>query len=160
MSIPAIAVKNLVKTFGGSTVLQGIDLDIVQGQVSCVIGPSGSGKSTLLRCMWKLSAMPARSLQRPGSKEARRLKSGAATKAKKPRPVNAEVMSRSLLRRFDEAVAFVEELQHGFTAFEIGPVGGEFDAIAGAGHGDQPGSDASQVYESSTFSLMQPGRRG
>lgn len=51
MSVPAIAVKNLVKTFGGSTVLHGIDLEIEQGQVSCVIGPSGSGKSTLLRCM-------------------------------------------------------------------------------------------------------------
>ncbi|MDK4734098.1 amino acid ABC transporter ATP-binding protein [Rhizobium sp. CNPSo 3490] len=51
MSVPAIAVKNLVKTFGDSTVLNGIDLDIAQGQVSCVIGPSGSGKSTLLRCM-------------------------------------------------------------------------------------------------------------
>ena len=51
MSVPAIAVKNLVKTFGDSTVLHGIDLDIEPGQVSCVIGPSGSGKSTLLRCM-------------------------------------------------------------------------------------------------------------
>ncbi|NLS20268.1 amino acid ABC transporter ATP-binding protein [Rhizobium sp. P40RR-XXII] len=51
MSVPAIAVKNLVKKFGDSTVLHGIDLEIAQGQVSCLIGPSGSGKSTLLRCM-------------------------------------------------------------------------------------------------------------
>ncbi|MBO9100089.1 MULTISPECIES: amino acid ABC transporter ATP-binding protein [Rhizobium] len=51
MSIPAIAVKNLVKKFGDTTVLHGIDLEIPQGQVSCLIGPSGSGKSTLLRCM-------------------------------------------------------------------------------------------------------------
>src|ERR1700710_1866875 len=51
MSIPAIAVKNLVKTFGDTTVLHGIDLEIPEGQVSCLIGPSGSGKSTLLRCM-------------------------------------------------------------------------------------------------------------
>jgi polar amino acid transport system ATP-binding protein len=51
MSIPAIAVKNLVKKFGDATVLHGIDLDIPQGRVSCLIGPSGSGKSTLLRCM-------------------------------------------------------------------------------------------------------------
>jgi polar amino acid transport system ATP-binding protein len=51
MSLPAIAVRNLVKKFGHSTVLHGIDLEIPQGQVSCLIGPSGSGKSTLLRCM-------------------------------------------------------------------------------------------------------------
>jgi polar amino acid transport system ATP-binding protein len=51
MSVPAIAVQSLVKKFGDSTVLHGIDLDIPQGQVSCLIGPSGSGKSTLLRCM-------------------------------------------------------------------------------------------------------------
>ena len=51
MSLPAIAVRNLVKTFGDTTVLHGIDLEIPQGQVSCLIGPSGSGKSTLLRCM-------------------------------------------------------------------------------------------------------------
>ncbi|CAN7669311.1 amino acid ABC transporter ATP-binding protein [Pararhizobium sp. LjRoot238] len=51
MSLPAIAVKNLVKQFGETTVLHGIDLDIPQGKVSCLIGPSGSGKSTLLRCM-------------------------------------------------------------------------------------------------------------
>jgi polar amino acid transport system ATP-binding protein len=51
MSIPAIAVKNLVKKFGETTVLHGIDLEIQPGQVSCLIGPSGSGKSTLLRCM-------------------------------------------------------------------------------------------------------------
>ncbi|HEX8047196.1 amino acid ABC transporter ATP-binding protein [Rhizobium sp.] len=51
MSVPAIAVSNLVKKFGDSTVLHGIDVEIAQGQVSCLIGPSGSGKSTLLRCM-------------------------------------------------------------------------------------------------------------
>jgi polar amino acid transport system ATP-binding protein len=51
MSLPAIAVRNLVKKFGHSTVLHGIDLEIPQGQVSCLIGPSGSGKSTLLRCI-------------------------------------------------------------------------------------------------------------
>nr|WP_202517854.1 amino acid ABC transporter ATP-binding protein [Streptomyces sp. SID685] len=39
------------KSFGDNHVLRGIDLEIAQGEVVCVIGPSGSGKSTLLRCV-------------------------------------------------------------------------------------------------------------
>lgn len=48
---PAISVRGVSKRFGSIEVLHGIDLDIPNGQVTCVIGPSGSGKSTLLRCM-------------------------------------------------------------------------------------------------------------
>ena len=47
----AISVRGVSKRFGQIEVLHDIDLDIPQGQVTCVIGPSGSGKSTLLRCM-------------------------------------------------------------------------------------------------------------
>ena len=46
---PAISVRGVSKRFGSIEVLHGIDLDIPNGQVTCVIGPSGSGKSTLLR---------------------------------------------------------------------------------------------------------------
>ena len=49
-----IQVKDLHKSFGSNNVLKGIDLDIREGEVVCVIGPSGSGKSTLLRCLNKL----------------------------------------------------------------------------------------------------------
>lgn len=48
---PAINVENLVKRFGKTTVLNGIDLKVERGQVTCLLGPSGSGKSTLLRCV-------------------------------------------------------------------------------------------------------------
>ncbi|WP_330457052.1 amino acid ABC transporter ATP-binding protein [Streptomyces sp. NBC_00820] len=51
MSRPEIQVEGLHKSFGGNQVLRGIDLEIGQGEVVCVIGPSGSGKSTLLRCV-------------------------------------------------------------------------------------------------------------
>ncbi|MER5788824.1 amino acid ABC transporter ATP-binding protein [Streptomyces sp. NPDC001980] len=51
MSRPEIEVKGLHKSFGDNEVLRGIDLEIGQGEVVCVIGPSGSGKSTLLRCV-------------------------------------------------------------------------------------------------------------
>ncbi|TWG92358.1 amino acid ABC transporter ATP-binding protein (PAAT family) [Mesorhizobium sp. J18] len=46
-----IKVSNLIKTFGSTTVLNGVSLDFERSQVTCIIGASGSGKSTLLRCM-------------------------------------------------------------------------------------------------------------
>jgi polar amino acid transport system ATP-binding protein len=46
---PAIELRKLVKRFGENEVLRSIDLQVMPGEVVCVIGPSGSGKSTLLR---------------------------------------------------------------------------------------------------------------
>ena len=49
-----IEVTDLHKSFGENEVLTGIDLNVADGEVVCVIGPSGSGKSTLLRCLNRL----------------------------------------------------------------------------------------------------------
>lgn len=46
-----IQVRDLHKSFGKLNVLKGIDYDIKEKEVICVIGPSGSGKSTFLRCI-------------------------------------------------------------------------------------------------------------
>lgn len=46
-----IEIKNLVKTFGEVTVLNGISEKIEKGEKIVIVGPSGSGKSTFLRCM-------------------------------------------------------------------------------------------------------------
>ncbi|MCI5924967.1 MAG: amino acid ABC transporter ATP-binding protein [Oscillospiraceae bacterium] len=46
-----IEVKNLVKSFDGNVVLNGISETIEKGEKVVVIGPSGSGKSTFLRCL-------------------------------------------------------------------------------------------------------------
>ena len=54
-----IAVKGLRKSFGSNEVLKGIDVEIGEGEVVCIIGPSGSGKSTLLRCLNKLEEISA-----------------------------------------------------------------------------------------------------
>ncbi|WP_433133023.1 amino acid ABC transporter ATP-binding protein [Micromonospora sp. CA-240977] len=48
---PAVEIRDLHKSFGSLEVLKGIDFEVGQGEVVCVIGPSGSGKSTLLRCV-------------------------------------------------------------------------------------------------------------
>ncbi|MEC1178497.1 amino acid ABC transporter ATP-binding protein [Metasolibacillus meyeri] len=46
-----IKIENLHKYFGELEVLKGIDYEIKEKEVVCVIGPSGSGKSTFLRCI-------------------------------------------------------------------------------------------------------------
>ena len=52
-----IEARNIHKSFQELDVLQGIDLDVEEGEVIAVIGPSGSGKSTLLRCLNKLETI-------------------------------------------------------------------------------------------------------
>src|SRR5690606_10204049 len=46
-----ITVKNLHKYFDDLEVLKGINAEVEENEVVCVIGPSGSGKSTFLRCL-------------------------------------------------------------------------------------------------------------
>jgi ABC-type polar amino acid transport system ATPase subunit len=48
---PMVRLEDVKKSFGDLVVLDGIDLEVAQGEVLVVIGPSGSGKSTLLRCI-------------------------------------------------------------------------------------------------------------
>lgn len=46
-----VQMRDIFKKFGSTVVLDGIDLDVHEGEVVCLIGPSGAGKSTLLRCI-------------------------------------------------------------------------------------------------------------
>ncbi len=48
---PMVSIKDLHKSFGDLEVLKGISIDIMKGEVICIIGPSGSGKSTIIRCV-------------------------------------------------------------------------------------------------------------
>ncbi len=54
-----ISVKQLRKSFGHLEVLKGMDVEITEGEVVCLIGPSGSGKSTFLRCLNALEKITA-----------------------------------------------------------------------------------------------------
>ncbi|TXR57083.1 amino acid ABC transporter ATP-binding protein [Quadrisphaera setariae] len=48
---PLLEAAGLVKSFGETRVLRGVDLAVPAGTVSVLIGPSGSGKTTVLRCL-------------------------------------------------------------------------------------------------------------
>ncbi len=54
-----ISIQGLHKRFGKLEVLRGIDLDVTEHEVVCLIGASGSGKSTLLRCVNLLEPIDA-----------------------------------------------------------------------------------------------------
>ena len=55
----ALALEGVRKSFGRNEVLRGIDLELAEHEVVCLIGASGSGKSTLLRCVNLLEPIDA-----------------------------------------------------------------------------------------------------
>src|SRR5687768_6426039 len=46
-----LSVSSLVVRYGDTAAVNGVDLDVADGEVVSVLGPSGSGKSTLLRAL-------------------------------------------------------------------------------------------------------------
>jgi polar amino acid transport system ATP-binding protein len=46
-----LSARNIYKSFGDKKILNGVNMDIAPGQITCVIGPSGTGKTTLLRAL-------------------------------------------------------------------------------------------------------------
>lgn len=46
-----LSARNIYKSFDDKKILNGVNIDIAPGQISCIIGPSGTGKTTLLRAM-------------------------------------------------------------------------------------------------------------
>lgn len=61
-----VKVTGLYKNFGDLEVIKGIDLEISEGEVVCLIGPSGSGKSTILRCLNRLEESTAGTIEVDG----------------------------------------------------------------------------------------------
>ncbi|WP_448110160.1 L-cystine ABC transporter ATP-binding protein TcyN [Pseudomonas lini] len=87
-----IVVEKLTKQFKGQVVLNGIDLQVKEGEVVAIIGPSGSGKTTFLRCL--------NFLEEPSSG---RIKVGDI-EIDGSRPLNQQ---QSLVRRLRQHVGFV-----------------------------------------------------
>ena len=51
MDRPLVEIRDLHKSFGKIEVLKGVNCDVAQSEVVCIIGSSGSGKTTMLRCI-------------------------------------------------------------------------------------------------------------
>jgi polar amino acid transport system ATP-binding protein len=51
---PIVRFANVTKRFGSLTVIDGLDLDVAEGEMVSIIGPSGSGKTTVLRLLMTL----------------------------------------------------------------------------------------------------------
>ena len=73
-----VSIKNLTKHFGSFEALGGVDLDINEGEVVCVVGPSGSGTSPLIRCINLLESFDDNSLIKIGGVDVRQDKAARA----------------------------------------------------------------------------------
>jgi len=47
----AVAATGVVKRYGETTALHGVDIEVARGEIVCILGPNGAGKSTLLRIL-------------------------------------------------------------------------------------------------------------
>ena len=51
MQAPVLEVRGVVKQYPGVRALDGVDFDVMPGEVHCIVGPNGAGKSTLIKCI-------------------------------------------------------------------------------------------------------------
>jgi sulfonate transport system ATP-binding protein len=65
---PAVSLRGLTRRFGANTVIDGLDLDIAEGEFVALLGRSGSGKTTLLRTLAGLDQASAGDVRVPSSR--------------------------------------------------------------------------------------------
>ncbi len=65
--VPKISIKNVKKSFGSKTVLNGLNLDLFAGESLVVIGGSGTGKSVMLKNILGLLAPDSGSIEVDGA---------------------------------------------------------------------------------------------
>jgi branched-chain amino acid transport system ATP-binding protein len=97
-----LQVKNLSKHFGGFTALNGVSLDIAEGERFGLIGPNGSGKTTLINCISGALWNDSGSIRFQGSEISRfpayrRTRLGIARSFQVPRPFHSMSVLENLL---------------------------------------------------------------
>jgi heme exporter protein A len=54
-ALSSVEVRGLVKSFGSKVALEGVDLDVAEGEFLTLVGPNGAGKTTLIRVLATLT---------------------------------------------------------------------------------------------------------
>ena len=86
---PTISIRGIEKSFGEITALRGVDLDVGQGEVVCIIGPSGCGKSTLLRVITWLQPPDAGHVYIDGEQVGETVDANGKVRSRPEREINA-----------------------------------------------------------------------
>jgi branched-chain amino acid transport system ATP-binding protein len=73
---PSLSIKGLRAGYGSLDILNGVDLDVPQGQFVALMGPNGAGKSTLLKTLYGMTTVKGGSIDWQG-KDITALKSRA-----------------------------------------------------------------------------------
>ncbi|HEU4925333.1 MAG TPA: ATP-binding cassette domain-containing protein, partial [Burkholderiales bacterium] len=99
---PLLKVEGLSKHFGGFTALNGVSLEIAQGERFGLIGPNGSGKTTLINCISGALWNDSGSIRFQGSEISklpayRRTRLGIARSFQIPRPFHTMSVLENLL---------------------------------------------------------------
>ncbi|WP_460397257.1 amino acid ABC transporter ATP-binding protein [Actinophytocola sediminis] len=81
--------RDVRRSFGAHAALDGVSLDVAEGEVVAVIGPSGSGKSTLVRCVHQLEPIDSGAMYLDGELLGF-ARDGAALRPLRPRQVAAQ----------------------------------------------------------------------
>jgi heme exporter protein A len=55
LTVNSVEVRGLVKSFGSKVALEGVDLDVAEGEVLTLVGPNGAGKTTFIRVLATLT---------------------------------------------------------------------------------------------------------
>ncbi|KJC38814.1 ABC transporter ATP-binding protein [Bradyrhizobium sp. LTSP857] len=76
MAEPSLSIKGLRAGYGSLDILNGVDLDVPQGQFVALMGPNGAGKSTLLKTLYGMTTVKGGSIDWQG-KDITALKSRA-----------------------------------------------------------------------------------